>query len=154
MCGRTETNYQPAAIARGKIPNASDRTHMNTTSLTPGDIERALWIATGCAALAGSVLTYVVYRFHWIVAARTRMRLLAALLALILAGSVYVACGTILLAITYLQVYQIDPEAVLAGRLFIHPGWLHKLMPVVAIAVSWTLLALIRKNRSENSTAA
>lgn len=123
---------------------------MNTTRFTPGDIERALWIATACAAAAAIALTYVVYRLHWIVAARTRMRLFAALLAMILSGGVYVACNALLLGVSYFQAYQTDPDGVLAGSLFIHPGWLHRLIPVIAIAGSWALLAILSRNRSES----
>ena len=125
---------------------------MNATALTPRDVERALWTATGCGVLAAIGLTYLVYRLQSYVTARTRMHVLAALIALILLCGVVVACDTIVLTAAYFQIYQIDRESVLAGSVFIHVGWLHRLILFLAVVATWATLARVRNNGRGEST--
>lgn len=119
-------------------------------AISPNDIERALWVATACAALAAVAFTYAVYRLHRYVITRTGMRLLAALLTLLLSGCVYAACDALLLGVAYFQLYEADPLAVMSGNVFGHPGWLRKLIPVVAMAGTWAV-CLTRERQNQRN---
>lgn len=111
------------------------------------EIDQAVRIATLCAVLVATALTYLVYRVHRFVFERTGMRLLALVVALILSVGVYAACDTTRTTVTYFQLYQAHPKGLLAERLFIHPGALQKIVPAVTIAGTWWLLSASRKRR-------
>jgi ABC-type dipeptide/oligopeptide/nickel transport system permease component len=106
-------------------------------------VDRALWLATAGAVAAAAVSTAIV----WWVAGRFRRqswRLASRAVGVVGLAVAYVASGLVLL---WLLESQLTWQEGAMARIYVHPGPVHKVLPIVSILATWLLLNL-RKSPS------
>jgi predicted PurR-regulated permease PerM len=109
-------------------------------------VDRALWLATGGAVAAAAVLTVLV----WWLAGRLRRRswrLASMAVSVIGLAGAYVGSGLVLL---WLLNSQLTWQEEAMNRIYVHPGPVHKILPVVFILATWLLLNLRKPTAPAN----
>ena len=111
---------------------------MNDSAITPEAVERAVWIATLCAAVVAIVVTLIIQHVFQMFIVKTQMRLLSIVAVTILLIATYVLSVTVHMVVTEFLVNR-WLQAWSFGGVWVHPGLIHKLMLLLAIVGTWSV---------------
>lgn len=125
----------------------------------PADIEetvRAVWIGTAAAVATAIALTLALTVLHERLVRSTRMRVLVTTVSVILSLMVFIIAGTVMMAVIHgllNPAYARTGESSIA-HVFVHPGVIPGLLPLVAIVGTWLARVFWKKRRTASRQSA